>query len=511
MMSDVCVVQAPIAEGECDSNITLGFGVLTAGLKDKGFDVDQVDINYLLRSGLYGIEERSFDAERLMDEELNKQYLLGRESEVEKDLERLVKEAGLDSYRAVFFSLSSSNQYLQVLSVSRKLKEMVPEMIVLIGGSFLNKNGGMKDMYPLRFDFVDFIYRGFIESVDISPGFERGELKGLEGFCYMDSKEPVIKEFNDIDLEDEKKPFYESHIVDQSRKLSSGDSLVMLYRFSRRCNNGCHFCNFKRGYEHKSLSKVTEEIEELKEEYSTSKFLLCDANISFDLGYLERFSERASEIGIEWGGNSHFIRKDEKFYRKLAENGCRFLFHGLESGSDRMLKRMGKPFDASLAQKSIRREYRSGIKSVNHVIVGFPGERRQDFRQTYRFLRNNQHYLYDVLIHSFDLTDGVSILSDYGSYGITPERAPFSSIENLDSEDYLNNFLGQVSIPYSTEGMDSTEIKKMKRRRYKMLYWRFKTLVTARKILGQDKISRLRILGKKPYLRFGNGLEDLFL
>src|SRR5207253_2926442 len=63
----------------------------------------------------------------------------------------------------------------------------------------------------------------------------------------------------------------------------------------------------------------------------------------------------------------------------------------LQSGADRILKRMGRPYRARDFQEIIDR-----IKGVlpeaclgTDVIVGFPGETDEDFQQTRRFVESS--------------------------------------------------------------------------------------------------------------------------
>ncbi|MCQ2379416.1 MAG: MiaB/RimO family radical SAM methylthiotransferase, partial [Victivallaceae bacterium] len=68
---------------------------------------------------------------------------------------------------------------------------------------------------------------------------------------------------------------------------------------------------------------------------------------------------------------------------------CRFLHLSLQSGSDRVLKAMGRRYDTAqffeLAEKAMEKV--DGIHVGTDVIVGFPGETEEDFQRTLEFVR----------------------------------------------------------------------------------------------------------------------------
>ena len=512
MMSKICVVQAPFPENETDSLITLGLGTLSGGLKRKGIEFEQVNLNYHINSDLNNIARKEFDSEKILDKELNRKFILGKDDSLRQEFLELIEESGLSDFDKFFISVSSAGQLLTVLSLSKVLKEINEESIVVIGGAYTNETFERWDVFPAKFPFVDFVFTGFIENVDIGPGFSRSDLKDTRGFSYFENGEFKIKDVVDVPIEDEVKPFWSSKTVEECRKVSSGSDFVLMYRTSRRCGNGCSFCTYRKPYRHKSLEKIREELSDLKEEYGTEKVFLCDANLGFDTEFLGKFAEIAGDLGLRWGGNSQFIMEDESFYRKLGENGCKFLIHGLESGSEEILNSMGKPFRPDQAERCMEKESVNGIKSVNHLIVGFPGETDQKFRKTCRFLRKNFSNIYDVILHQFALCEDTYMIENPESFGIkvTEDLEEFE-LENTSLENFLNEKIGHNRVEYSENGKKYPEITRDKKRRYLKLFYRFKTLLAARRALFQNEISKFSIFFKKPYLRFASDIEDLFV
>ncbi|MGI6176457.1 MAG: tRNA (N(6)-L-threonylcarbamoyladenosine(37)-C(2))-methylthiotransferase MtaB [Christensenellales bacterium] len=83
---------------------------------------------------------------------------------------------------------------------------------------------------------------------------------------------------------------------------------------------------------------------------------------------------------------------DEAFCAAVSkiDNLCPHFHVSLQSGSDAVLKRMGRGYDTALYEENIRRLRRhyavAGI--TTDVMVGFPGESEQEFSESYSFVEH---------------------------------------------------------------------------------------------------------------------------
>lgn len=116
-------------------------------------------------------------------------------------------------------------------------------------------------------------------------------------------------------------------------------------------------------------------------------------------------SDDASCYGLDINSNlesllKEIVKIDKKIYFSIPEfnpNGLtdgvlellkdkKFLYITvpIQSGSDRILKMMRRPYNIDKATKAIKtlRETNRHLKINTHVIVGFPGETEEDFNQT---------------------------------------------------------------------------------------------------------------------------------
>lgn len=84
----------------------------------------------------------------------------------------------------------------------------------------------------------------------------------------------------------------------------------------------------------------------------------------------------------------------EKLINLMATNRrfCRHLHLPLQSGSDKILKLMNRPYDSASFRKKIAliREAIPDIALTSDVIVGFPGEALQDFEASLRMVKETE-------------------------------------------------------------------------------------------------------------------------
>ena len=89
-----------------------------------------------------------------------------------------------------------------------------------------------------------------------------------------------------------------------------------------------------------------------------------------------------NNYGFKWNSFYRCDHGDEEIINLMAESGCEGVFLGLESGSDKILKAMNKTARRKHYQEAIPLLKRAGISTHANVIVGFPGETYETFKET---------------------------------------------------------------------------------------------------------------------------------
>jgi hypothetical protein len=188
---------------------------------------------------------------------------------------------------------------------------------------------------------------------------------------------------------------------------------LLPFMLKHGCSWGrCRFCSLSKGwnsgYLERSAKAVIKELEALIDQYDPAALVCRDNSLNGEnlvefCGYLETFNK-------PWYGMSRADLSGKKI-QALWKAGCRGIFFGLESGSDRTLAAMNKGITSKQMSDFIKRLHSNGILPAPSLIIGAPGEGRVDFEETIQFLGDHSRYLEVVNVYPFMATPA----SEFGS------------------------------------------------------------------------------------------------
>lgn len=167
----------------------------------------------------------------------------------------------------------------------------------------------------------------------------------------------------------------------------------------------CKFCSLSKGwnsgYLERSAKTAIKELEALVDRYDP-KVLVCRDH-SLNGHNLTEICRYLAKVKKPWGGQTR-ADLSEKQIEALAAAGCRELYFGLESGSDRILGAMHKGITSKQMSAFIKRLHANGILAAPSLIIGAPGEGSADFEKTIQFLKDHRRCLDVVNVYPFMAT-----------------------------------------------------------------------------------------------------------
>jgi radical SAM superfamily enzyme YgiQ (UPF0313 family) len=171
-----------------------------------------------------------------------------------------------------------------------------------------------------------------------------------------------------------------------------------LIEFSRGCIGHCLFCCHidDNSFRIKAAETIFKNMREYKACYNIKHFSITDSAFNGDITVLEGLCDLLSTepLGVSLSGLA-IARKemDTSLLRKLKQAGFIRIEYGIETGSEKVLKAMGKPFTIKEAEKVLRATHDQDIETCIYLLVGFPNEMDEDFNDTERFLIRNKDYI----------------------------------------------------------------------------------------------------------------------
>ena len=156
---------------------------------------------------------------------------------------------------------------------------------------------------------------------------------------------------------------------------------------SRGCPYVCKFCVIPETnaatWRARSAASVVDEIEHWVKTLGIREFHIEDVDPTVNDKRTQEICRTiiARGLDIRWklvSGTKVETLKSEQTIDLMAQAGCRYISISPESGSQRVMKLINKPFDYDLAVRLVRRMNQVGIRSQACFVLGFPGEQAAD-------------------------------------------------------------------------------------------------------------------------------------
>jgi radical SAM superfamily enzyme YgiQ (UPF0313 family) len=181
------------------------------------------------------------------------------------------------------------------------------------------------------------------------------------------------------------------------------------------------------GYRERSAKKALHEIEALIDQYDP-QMLVCRDN-SINGNNLLEFCAGFEKFDKPWAamGRANLSNNEIK---ALQRAGCRFIYFGLESGSDRVLNNINKGIRSKQISEFIRALHEHSIMPAPSLFVGAPDETEDDFKKTKQFILDHQQYLNIINLYPLRLTPG----SDFTIMQKKPNRQTEKRLNELIEE-----------------------------------------------------------------------------
>ncbi|MDD5027093.1 MAG: radical SAM protein [Candidatus Omnitrophica bacterium] len=421
----------------------IGVAYLSSYLNRQGFKADIYDLSLELFNNSKQDLKRFWGVEcvnSFFQEQIAENILKNFAQELDEFVENLL----LTKTRVIGFSVNLISIYV-ANKIAEKIKRKDPGRFIIFGGP------GVFFEHPR-----DLIMPGFADVYVIGEG--EAQLFNILKSYYNNSvivSAPGILLAKDLgkiktvpsesirDLDQIPFPDFSGFRLGEYNQGSDYKPLPLL--LSRGCIRHCTYCIdhiMWPKYRFRSPLHIMEEINYHIRKNRATSFEFIDLICNGSLEQLSGISDLIINSGLKFNWVSYaVIRKEMEpaLFRKLKQAGCHTLIYGVESGSDRILEKMGKAYTAQEAAGVIRNTHQAGICTNINIIVGFPGETEEDFNQTIDFVLKNKDHIDEITnISGFTLFPAADVGVNKDKYGVTWEEGTdpmlFTDSNGLDRE-----------------------------------------------------------------------------
>jgi len=221
-------------------------------------------------------------------------------------------------------------------------------------------------------------------------------------------------------------------VIDLSRYVRRIDGMPATNIItSRGCPGRCSFCQqeslWGRGLRLHSPQRVLEEVDTIRECNGIKNLLFLDDSLTCRKpGDMAAIAQGLGLRGALWRGWTRAdlcVRPgDAQMLRTMEANGCRALCLGVEAGTDKVLRAMGKRTTMAKIDKAIRAVVDAGLDCRVSFMVGSPQETWEDVEALVRFIEGHRDRISDWILSMFNPLPGSPCWENPDLYGMVIDR-----------------------------------------------------------------------------------------
>ena len=221
--------------------------------------------------------------------------------------------------------------------------------------------------------------------VELMKGFMTdGDIGKIGNIAYRDKK-GICRTFQRIKSGPDALPF--TSIDFYKKKLSP----IPVWTY-RGCPFACTFCDRRFMYGDKirarSVETVIKELTVLNKRHGVKNVVFDDCNFILNKKRALELCRAIQRQGlkISWTCATRVGCVDAEVLRAMKSAGCKTIYYGIESGSNAVLRRIGKTFSRNQCIGVVKMSKLLGMRVGLFLMVGCPGETKETIRQTKKFL-----------------------------------------------------------------------------------------------------------------------------
>ena len=300
-------------------------------------------------------------------------------------------KAAIDRNEVIGFSALTPN-IRRAIAWAKYAKER--GKITVMGGPHASVDQGVF-LDTGYFDYVlkgeaEYTFPEMLKAIDGGDDDALSQVAGLAGLrggeLWVDNPAPpLIKKLDEL-------PMPARHLLPMDAYFKNNPEHLIYIFTTRGCPFKCIFCQKEltgRGFRVRSTEAIVDELEHIIKTYDPGVILFVDEILTLRKKRIHEMCDEILRRGLkfEWVANTRADCVDYPLLKHMHRAGCRRIYYGWESGSQRMLDVLKKDLTPEVIINAAKMTRRAGIWAKVYLIVGSPGETEADVRETEKVLR----------------------------------------------------------------------------------------------------------------------------
>jgi anaerobic magnesium-protoporphyrin IX monomethyl ester cyclase len=171
----------------------------------------------------------------------------------------------------------------------------------------------------------------------------------------------------------------------------------------RGCPYTCKWCSravYGQSYRRRSPQHVADEIAWIKEHYQVDSIWFVDDVFTVSHQWLSDFTQemKSRNLVMPYECITRADRMSEEVILNLKASGCFRVWIGAESGSQKIIDLMDRRVDVEQVQQMIQLARAHGLQAGTFIMVGYPGETKEDIYATVDHLKKADPDLFTITV-----------------------------------------------------------------------------------------------------------------
>ena len=291
-----------------------------------------------------------------------------------------------------------SATYHRCIETAHAIKETKPDCTVVVGGWHASYLPDTLLAHPE----IDFAVMGEGERAitQLANALVNGDLKQATSVAgvvcrdknggYIHNAPAFIENMDEI-------PFPARHLLpleQYDRTIEFLDAKPAdVMSISRGCVFNCGFCetrklwgNICRGF---SPQRVLDEIQDLQKRFGTKGIYFINDNFTLRKEKTKELCNLMIEnkLNLEWVCDTRVDLVDDELLGLMSKAGCKVIWFGVESGSQKVLQRIGRNTTPEQVEMAFKLCKKNGIKTACSFMIGLPDETLANMEVSLKFAK----------------------------------------------------------------------------------------------------------------------------